>query len=146
MEPEIYEVIFLDDDKITVLDRQRVVAGNDVVYKGEIPVKAPTAQEKYTFKGWMDEEKLKNVNENLVFIALYEVEVNQNSQDAMYNASLENAQEANLNETLEAGKKVEQQKKALEKDSRSTAEIVSDIMQNGKTEIGMEANKDNIDR
>ena len=34
----------------------------------------------------------------------------------------------------------------LEKDSRSVSEIVSDIMKNGKTEIGIEANKDNVER
>ena len=143
---EMFEVVFLDDDRITVLDKQQVKAGETVSYKGENPIKAPTAQEKYTFKGWIDEEKLKSVNENLVLIALYDVEVNHESQDAMYNASLENAQESSLNETLEAGKKVEEQKKALEKDSRSVAEIVSDIMKNGKTEIGIEANKDNVER
>ena len=146
MEEEIYDVIFLDDDRITVLDKQQVRKGDTVVYKGEVPIKAPTAQETYQFKGWIGEEKLNNVNENLILIALYEVSVNHENQDAMYNASLESAQESLLNETLDAGKKVEEQKKALEKDSRTPSEIVSDIIKNGKTELGQEVNKDNIDR
>ena len=146
MEEEIYDIVFLDDDRKTVLDKQQVKKGETVSYKGQIPIKAPTVQEKYTFKGWLGEEKLKSVNENLVLIALYDVEVNHETQTAMFNASLENAQEALLNETLDAGKKVEEQKKALEKDSRSVSEIVSDIMKNGKTEIGIEVNKDNVER
>ncbi len=143
METDIFEVIFVDDDRTTILDRQNVKAGEKVTYKGEIPVKEPTAKEKYAFKGWIDEEKMQNVNENLVLIARYDVEVNENFQEAMYNASLDNAEQSSLNETLEAGKKVEEQKKAFEKDSRSASEIVNDIIKNGKTEIGVEINKDN---
>lgn len=146
MEEEIYDVVFLDDDRITVLDKQQVKKGDVVSYKGQTPIKAPTAQETYQFKGWIGEEKLNNVSENLILIALYEVTVNHETQDAMYNSSLESAQESLLNETLDAGKKVEEQKKALEKDSRSVSEIVSDIIKNGKTEIGIEANKDNVER
>lgn len=148
MEPEVenFEVIFLDDDRITVLDRQFVKTGETVVYKGEKPIKAPTAQETYTFVGWLGEEKMKKVTEKLVLVALYDVDINQDAKDAMYNASLENAQNSSLNQTLEAGQKVEEQKKALEKDSRTTSEIVSDIMKNGKTEIGQEINKNNVER
>ena len=58
----------------------------------------------------------------------------------------ENAEKTNLNATVEAGQKVSEQQKALEKDSRSTEEIVNDVLENGKTEIGQEVNKDNIER
>ncbi len=146
MAEETFEVIFLDDDRVTVLDKQIVLAGASCKYQGEPPTKAPTATETYTFVGWLDEEKLESVNEKLVLIAKYTVEVNKPAQDAMLKASLENAESANINETLESGKKIEAQQKALEKDSRSTSEIVNDVMENGKTELGQEQNKDNIEK
>lgn len=146
METETFEVIYLDDDRITVLDRQFVNYGEKAVYKGQTPTKAPTVQETYTFVGWTDEEKLKSVKEKLIVIAKYSVDVNKPTQDAMYNASLENAKESNLNDAINSGKKLDSQQKALEKDSRTASEIVSDIMKNGKTEVGQEMNKDNIDR
>ena len=79
-------------------------------------------------------------------LAKYHIDVKNTSKDAMYKASLENAKESNLNETLEAGKKVDAQQKALAKDSRTTSEIVSEVMKNGKTELGQEMNKDDIEK
>ena len=146
MEQDVFEVIFLDDDKITVLDRQFAKLGESVSYKGEIPVKEPTTQETYTFCGWTNEEKLQNVTEKIILIAKYTVDVKKATKDAMYNASLENAQETNLSDAVNSGKKLDSQQKAIEKDSRTASEIVSDIMKNGKTEIGQDVNKDNIDR
>ena len=63
-------------------------------------------------------------------------------------ASLENAENSNLNDTIEAGKKVSEQQKALEKDSRSVEEIVNDILENGQTEIGenLDKDKDNFEK
>ena len=51
-----------------------------------------------------------------------------------------------LNATIEAGQKVSEQQKAFAKETRTAEEIVNDIKENGKTEIGIEANKDNIER
>ena len=47
---------------------------------------------------------------------------------------------------VEAGQKVTEQQKALEKDSRTAEQIVNEVLENGKAEIGIEANKDNIER
>lgn len=145
---EQYEVIFLDDDRKTVLDQQYVNAGKSVKYNGKTPVKEPTNQIKYTFYGWIGEEKMEAVNERLILIAKYSAETVTASKDenAMLKASLENAEKTNLNATIEAGQKVNEQQKALEKDSRTAEEIVNDILENGKTEIGQEMNKDNIER
>ena len=145
---EQYEVIFLDDDKVTVLDRQMVNEGEKVTYKGQTPTKEPTNMMTYTFSGWIDEEKMEAVTEKLVLIAKYTAETVTNSKDeaALLAASLENAQNTNLSATVEAGQKVSEQQKALEKDSRTAEEIVNEVLENGKAEIGLEANKDNIDR
>ena len=145
---EQYEVIFLDDDKVTVLDRQMVNEGEKVTYKGQTPTKEPTNMMTYTFSGWSEEEKMEAVTEKLVLIAKYTAETVTNSKDeaALLAASLENAQNTNLSATVEAGQKVSEQQKALEKDSRTAEEIVNEVLENGKAEIGLEANKDNIDR
>ena len=145
---EQYEVIFLDDDRVTVLDRQFVSEGEKVTYKGETPTKAPTNMMKYSFAGWIGEEKMESVTEKLILVAKYSAESVTTTKDqaALLAASLENAKSANLNATIEAGQKVSEQQKALEKDSRTAEEIVNEVLENGKAEIGIEANKDNIDR
>ena len=71
---EQYEVIFLYDDKITVLDRQMVNEGEKVTYKGETPTKEPTNMMTYTFTGWVGEEKMESVTERLILIAKYSAE------------------------------------------------------------------------
>lgn len=145
---EQYEVIFLDDDKITVLDRQMVEEGKKVTYKGETPTKAPTNLMTYTFAGWIGEEKMEAVTERLILIAKYSAETVVTSKDesALLAASLENAKSTNLNATIEVGQKVSEQQKALEKDSRTAEEIVNEVLENGKAEIGQEVNKDNVER
>lgn len=148
LELEQYEVIFLDDDKTTVLDRQMVNEGERVEYKGQTPTKEPTNMMTYTFAGWIGEERMESVTERLILIAKYSAETVVNSKDeaALLAASLENAEATNLNATVEAGQKVTEQQKALEKDSRTAEQIVNEVLENGKAEIGIEANKDNIER
>lgn len=145
---EQYEVIFLDDDKVTVLDRQMVNEGEKVTYKGQTPTKEPTNMMTYTFSGWVGEEKMEAVTEKLVLIAKYTAETVTNSKDeaALLAASLENAENTNLSATVEAGQKLSEQQKAMEKDSRTAEQIVNEVLENGKAEIGIEANKDNVER
>ena len=145
---EQYEVIFLDEDKTTILDQQIVAAGSEVKYKGKTPAKEPVNGVNYTFTGWEGEEKMAAVNEKLVLVAKYSAETATSTKDenALLQASLENAENTNLNATVEAGQKVSEQQKAFAKETRTAEEIVNDIKQNGKTEIGIEANKDNIER
>lgn len=136
---EKIEVIFYDDDEKTVLDRQLVDSGSKVVYNGPEPFKAPENQIEYKFIGWVGEENLESVTENIVLVAKYEIQTPVSSyESALIKASLENARNANLSATIEAGQKVIDQQKAIEKDSRSPKEIVSDVLKNGKTELGIE--------
>ncbi len=141
---EIFDVIFVDDDRTTILDIQKVKKGEKAEYKGETPTKEPTAQIKYTFESWVGEEKLECITEKTVVYAKYVAEtINATKEEnAMFNASLENAENANLKTTLEAGKKVSDQQLAVEKDSRTVEEIINDILENGKTEVGQEKNQE----
>ena len=145
---EQFEVIFLDDDRLTVLDQQFVEVGKAVKYKGKTPAKEPVNGVSYTFTGWVGEEKMESVNEKLVLVAKYAAETATANKDeaALLQASLENAEKTNLNATIEAGQKVSEQQKALAKDSRTAEEIVNEVMENGKAEIGNEVNKDNVER
>lgn len=148
LELETVEVIFLDDDRKTVLERQLVKIGDEVKYKGKTPAKEPTNGVSYTFNGWIGEEKMASVQEKLILIAKYSAETMNATKDenALLDASLQNAENTNLNATIEAGQKVSEQQKALEKDSRTAEQIVNDVLENGKTEIGQEVNKDNVER
>lgn len=140
---EEYDVIFLDDDKKTVLANIKVEYGDTAVFPGKIPTKEPVAGVKYTFVGWVGEEKLAVVTDNVVVYAKYEAETaTVTNADALYNASLQNAEATNYNVVVEAGQKAVSQQKAIEKDSRTAEQIVSDIVANGKTEVGQEMNKD----
>lgn len=142
------EVIFLDEDKTTVLERQLVTIGQKVKYNGKIPSKEPVNGVNYTFVGWIGEEKLNAIVGKTIVIAKYSAETVTSTKDenALLEASLQNAENTNLNNTIEAGQKVNVQCKALEKDSRTAQQIVNEVLANGKTEIGQEVNKDNIER
>lgn len=140
---EEFDVIFLDDDKKTVLANIKVEFGESAVYPGPTPTKEPVAGVKFNFVGWVGEDKLSVITENTVVVAKYEAETATGTNaDALYNASLQNAEATNYNVVVEAGQKAVSQQKAIEKDSRTAEQIVSDIMENGKTEVGQEMNKD----
>ena len=145
---EQFEVIFYDDDEKTVLDRQLVNSGEKVFYKGKEPSKEPINNVTYEFIGWEGEENLESVTSNLILVAKYESNsgTKMSPESALLKASLENAKATNLNATVEAGNKVNEQRKAVEKDSRSSAEIVNEVLKNGKTELGIEQNKDDAER
>ena len=116
------------------------------VYKGKTPTKEPTEKEKYVFQGWENEERLDCITEKTVLVAKYSVEVNVATKNDFYNASLVNAEQANLAAVVESGKKISEQQKAIEKDPRTAEEIVADIVENGKTEVGQEQKREDIDR
>lgn len=140
---EEFEVIFLDDDKKTILARINVEYGETAIFPGKTPTKEPIAGVKYNFIGWNGEEKLAVVTDNVVVHAKYEAETSvQTNGDALYNASLKNAEATNYNVVVEAGQKAVSQQKAIEKDSRTTEQIVNDIIENGKTEVGQDRDID----
>lgn len=140
---EEIDVIFLDEDKKTLLANLKVEYGQAAKFPGKLPTKEPINGVKYNFAGWVGEEKLAVVTEKTIVYAKYEAEANTvSNEDALLQASLNNAEQTNYNVVVEAGQKAVAQQKAIEKDPRTAEQIVSDIMQNGKTEVGQEMNKD----
>ena len=140
---EEFNVIFLDDDKETVLAKIKVEYGEKAVYPNGIPTKEEVQGVKYSFIGWEGQERLEVVTGDITVFAKYEAQTDlKSNEEALYNASLENAENTNYNVVVEAGQKAISQEKAVEKDSRTTEEIVQDIIDNGKTEVGQEQNKD----
>lgn len=138
-----FNVIFLDDDKKTVLATIRVEYGEKAVYPNGTPTKDAIQGVKYHFIGWEGQEKLEVVTSDTVVIAKYAAETDTKSNEAaLYDASLQNAENTNYNVVVEAGQKAVSQEKAVEKDPRTAEEIVNDIVENGKTEVGQEMNKD----
>ncbi len=130
-----YSVVFYMDDAKTVLDEHRVQKGSKCKYNGPAPFKPDTLDGRYVFEGWSNEELLECVEKNVECIAKFRLEAKSNepiSTEFTEGVALE----AELDATLEAGKKIQEQQRALEKDPRSVEEIVSDIKENGQTEIG----------
>ena len=138
-----FRVIFLDDDKETILAEIKVEYGERAEYPYELPTKDEIQGVKYYFVGWEGQEKLEVVTADTTVIAKYVAETDTKSNEAaLYDASLKNAENTNYNVVAEAGQKAISQEKAVEKDSRTAEEIVNDIMENGQTEVGQEMNKD----
>ena len=138
-----FQVIFLDDDRKTVLAMMRVEYGEKAVYPNGTPTKEAIQGVKYHFIGWEGQEKLEVVTADTVVVAKFASETDTKSNEAaMLDASLQNAESTNYNVVVEAGQKAVSQEKAVEKDSRTAEQIVNDIIENGKTEVGQEMNKD----
>ena len=130
-----YSVVFYMDDAKTILDQQKVEKGATCKYQGKPPFKPDTLDGRYIFEGWSNEDLLECVERNIECIAKFRLEAKSNepiSTEFTEGVALE----AELDSTLEAGKKIQEQQKALEQDPRSTEEIINDIKENGKTEIG----------
>ena len=140
---DTFSVIFLDDDKRTVLAKIKVEYGEKAFYPNGVPTKEAIQGVKYNFVGWEGQEKLEVVTADTVVIAKYSVETDTKSNEqALYEVSLQNAENTNYNVVVEAGQKAISQEKAVEKDSRTAEQIVDDILVNGQTEVGQEMSKD----
>lgn len=138
-----FNVIFLDDDKKTVLATIKVEYGEKAVYPNGTPTKEEIQGVKFHFVGWEGQEKLEVVTADTVVFAKYAAETDMKSnEEALLDASLQNAENTNYNVVVEAGQKAVSQEKAVEKDPRTAEQIVNDIIENGKTEVGQEMNKD----
>ena len=144
---EKFEIVFLDDDNETILEKKEVERGSSVKYSGKIPEKDMLNGIKYVFIGWTGEEKLENVQENLTLVAKYVEETNlPDMEDALFNATLEITKKTDLNATISAGNKLTDQKSALERDVRTPQEIVEEVAKYGKVELKDQNTKDDIDR
>jgi hypothetical protein len=134
-ETKEYDVVFMMDDGKTVVHQQKAAKGTECVYSGPTPTKPDTLDGRFVFIGWSNEEELKNIQSDLVCIAKFNLET-KSKEDIAVDLTEGVALEAELDNVLEAGKKISEQQKALELDPRTTEEIISDIKENGRTEIG----------
>ena len=142
---EQFEVIFYDEFGEKVLEKKLVNKGERVVYTGKEPEKDPINGIRYVFVGWTNEDQLSSVQNDLVLFAKFEEDNSKDMEDALFDATLEQAKKTDLNSTIRAGNKITEQKRALEKDPRSSEEIVEEVLKNGKAEIG-DIYKDDIER
>ena len=143
---EQFEVIFYDEFGENILERKLVNKGESTVFTGKEPEKDMVNGIKYVFVGWVNEEKLNSVEENLYLFAKFEEDTSKDMEDVLFEATLEQAKKTDLNSTIAAGNKLTDQKRALEKDSRTPEEIVEEVLKNGKAEIGEDLNKDDVER
>ncbi len=160
---EQFEVVFLDDDEVTVLDRQNVNKGESVTYKGTKTEKEEEDR-RYVLVGWVGQEKMESVEENLSLIAKYEpikLEDKSNEENgaqdkeelessdeglAYYEATLESAKSTTLSSTIESGTRLTEQQLALLQDTRTPQEIVAEVKEKGSVTIGESKNTEmNID-
>lgn len=92
-----FTVIFYDDDRKTILDKQEVKKGERAKYSGKIPEKPAENGVEYTFVGWETTGNITMVMENITLFAKYEESSKLNS---MFELSEANAENAKLNEVM----------------------------------------------
>ena len=73
-EKRSYVVRFMDDDKVTLLATDKVIAGGTAIYQGKTPTKI-----NHVFNGWSD--TLSNILSNKIVYAIYYADYNHNDID-----------------------------------------------------------------
>lgn len=139
---EQFTVIFYDEDRKTILDKQEVGKGESVKYQGKTPEKPLENGIQYTFIGWETTGNMKCVMENMEIYAKYEEDSKNISQDEklMFEMSEKNAENANLNEVMESGQKLSGAEKATRDMSlEQKRDLVSEVMEKGSVDLGREA-------
>jgi len=109
-----FTVTFYDDDRKTVLDKQEVNKGESAKYAGKTPEKSAINGIEYTFVGWEMSGNIEFVTENIELFAKYEESSKSNSRESndLFSLSEANAENARLDEVMQAGQKVSQAEKA----------------------------------
>lgn len=130
-------VIFYDEDRKTILDKQEVEAGENVSYQGKIPEKPAENGIEYIFVGWETKGRLVNIEENVELFARYED--SSKLSKAMMELSEQNAEAANLNEVMRAGQKVNEAEKATRNLSiEQKKELVAEVKDKGSVNLDKE--------
>jgi len=137
-----FTVIFYDEDRETILDRQEVNTGDSVKYQGKMPEKPAENGIEYTFVGW---ETLGNtfvVMEDINLFAKYEQgsKANAKNTDTMYELSEKNAEVARLNEVMDAGKRVSEAEKATRNMTiEQKQDVINEVKDKGFVNLDKEA-------
>ena len=139
---EQFSVIFYDDDRKTILDKQEVNKGESAKYQGKTPEKPAENGIQYTFVGWETTGNITMVMENIEAYARYEEDskIALQDQKSMFELSESNAENANLNEVMEAGQKVSMAEKATRDMSlEQKKDLVNEVLEKGSVDLGKEA-------
>lgn len=139
---EKFTVIFYDDDRKTILDKQEVNKGESAKYQGKTPEKPAENGIQYTFVGWETTGNITMVMENIEAYARYEEDskIALQDQKSMFELSESNAENANLNEVMEAGQKVSMAEKATRDMSlEQKKDLVNEVLEKGSVDLGKEA-------
>ena len=147
---EQFEVVFYDDDNETILDRQNVSKGESVTYNGTKTEKEEDNM-RFVLVGWIGEEKMESVEEDLKLVAKYEPIILENKDEkdeetAYYEATVESTKKATLSSTIEAGTRITEHQLALERDKRTPQEIVAEVLEKGSVEIGIDEKQEVDDK
>lgn len=133
---EKFVVTFYDEDRKTVLARQEVEKGKSVKYQGKLPEKSAENGIEYTFVGWETTGNIQMVMENIDLFAKYEESSKVNS---MFELSEMNAENAKLNEVMQAGEKVSKVEKATREFSvERKKELVNQVKEKGSVNLDKE--------
>ena len=136
---EKFVVIFYDDDRKTILEKKEVIKGQKVEFTGKIPEKPVMQGVKYVFSGWETKGDMSSIKENMKLYAKYE------ESDSLFELSEENAENAKLNEVMQAGQKVNTVEKAVRDLSEQEKQnLINKIIEKGSATI--ENSKDDIER
>lgn len=134
-----FVVTFYDDDEETILDEQVVESGASVEYQGPKPEKDSVNGIQYTFVGWDTIGDIKNVTEDIALIAKYEEGSKATAKDDMYALSQANAENARLNEVMDAGKKVDKAERATrDMTLEEKSALVNEIIDKGSVDLDKE--------
>ena len=129
-------VTFYDDDRKTVLEKQEVEKGGSVKYTGKTPEKPAENGIQYTFVGWEMTGNISMVMENIDLFAKYEESSKVNT---MFDLSESNAENAKLDEVMEAGQKISEVEKATRNLSlEQKRELINEVKDKGSVNLDRE--------
>lgn len=130
---QTFTVTFYDEDRKTVLNKQEVAKGQSVKYKGKTPEKPAENGIEYTFVGWEMTGNITMVMEDIKLFAKYE---ESSKVNGMFELSEINAENAQLNEVMDAGKKVSQAEKATRNLSlEQKKDLVNEVKEKGSVDL-----------
>lgn len=133
---EKFIVTFYDENRTTILDKQEVAKGQSVKYQGKVPEKPAENGIEYTFVGWETTGNIQMVMENIDAFAKYEESSKVNS---MFELSEENAENAKLNDVMQAGQKVSEVEKATRNLSlEQKRDLVNEVKDKGSVSLDKE--------
>ena len=136
-----FTVTFYDDDKKTILGKYEVQKGESVKYQGKTPEKPAENGIEYTFAGWETTGNIMEVMENIDLFAKYEEtsKISTKQENEMYSLSQENAENAKLDDVVQAGQKVSEVEKATrDMTIEQKKDLINEVKDKGSVSLDKE--------